>query len=62
MIKKNLKAIIATSIITLSPMVIGLILWDKLPAEIATHFGTNGMPDGYSSKAFLSSLKKLGAI
>ncbi len=52
MIKKNLKTIIATSIITLSPIVIGLILWDKLPAEIATHFGTNGMPDRYSSKAF----------
>ncbi len=52
MIKKNLRTIIATALITLSPIVIGLILWDKLPAEIATHFGTNGIPDGYSSKAF----------
>ncbi len=52
MLKKNLKTIIATALITLSPIVIGLIIWDKLPAEIATHFGTNGMPDRYSSKAF----------
>lgn len=52
MIKKNLKTIIATALITLSPIIIGLILWDKLPAEIATHFGTNGVADQYSSKAF----------
>ena len=52
MIKKNLKSIIATTIITLSPIVIGLIIWDKLPEQIATHFGVNGTPDQYSSKAF----------
>lgn len=52
MIKKNLKTIIATAIITLSPIVIGLIMWDKLPEKIVTHFGANGMPDQYSSKAF----------
>ncbi|MEE1320708.1 MAG: SdpI family protein [Acutalibacteraceae bacterium] len=52
MIKKNLKTVIATALITLSPIVIGLLLWDKLPDEIATHFGTNGLPDRYSSKAF----------
>lgn len=52
MIKKNLKTIIATSLITLSPIVIGLILWEKLPEQIATHFGTNGEADGFSSKAF----------
>lgn len=52
MLKKNLKTIIATSLITLSPIVIGLILWDKLPEQIATHFGSSGIPDRYSSKAF----------
>ena len=52
MIKKNLKTIIATAIITLSPIVIGLIMWDKLPEKIVTHFGANGTPDQYSSKAF----------
>ena len=52
MIKKHLKTIIITSILTLAPMIVGLILWDKLPMEIPTHFGLNNQPDGYSSKAF----------
>ena len=52
MIKKHIKTIIITSVITLIPMLIGIILWDKLPAEIPTHFGLNNQPDGYSSKAF----------
>ena len=52
MIKKNLKTMILTSIIILAPIVAGLILWDKLPAELATHFGENGEPNGWSSKEF----------
>ena len=52
MIKKHMKTIIITSILTLAPMIVGLILWDKLPMEIPTHFGLNNQPDGYSSKAF----------
>lgn len=52
MIKKNLKTMIITSIIILSPIVAGLFLWDKLPAEMATHFGENGEPNGWSSKEF----------
>jgi len=43
---------IITSIIILAPIVAGLILWDKLPAEVATHFGENGEPNGWSSKEF----------
>lgn len=52
MIKKYKGTIILTSVITLLPIIAGLILWDRLPAEIATHFGTDNQPDGYSSKAF----------
>lgn len=52
MIKKHIKTIIITSILTLAPMLVGIILWDKLPAEIPTHFGLNNQPDSYSSKAF----------
>lgn len=52
MIKKHMKTIIFTSVLTLVPMLIGLILWDKLPLEIPTHFGLNGEADSYSSKAF----------
>ena len=52
MIKKHIKTIIITSILTLAPMIVGLILWDKLPMQIPTHFNFNNEPDGYSSKAF----------
>lgn len=50
MIKKNLKTMIITSMIILAPIIVGLILWDKLPAEMATHFDSNGQANGWSSK------------
>lgn len=43
---------IITSIIILTPIVAGLLLWNQLPAEMATHFGSDGEPDGWSSKEF----------
>ena len=52
MIKKNLKTMILTSVIILAPIVAGLILWDKLPAQMATHFDANGVADGWSPKEF----------
>ena len=52
MIKKNLKTMIITSIIILAPIIVGLMLWDQLPAEMATHFGEDGQPNGWSSKSF----------
>ena len=52
MIKKNLKTMIITSIIILLPILAGLVLWNQLPAQIATHFGSNGAPNGWSSKGF----------
>ena len=51
-IKKYKKTLILTTILTLLPMALGLILWNKLPDQIATHFGSNGEADGWSSKAF----------
>ena len=52
MIKQNKKMIILTSIVTLLPIVIGLLLWNQLPQLMATHFNFNGQPNGYSSKTF----------
>lgn len=52
MIKKNLKTLIVTSIIILLPIAAGLILWDKLPEKIPTHFNTQGVADGFSGKPF----------
>lgn len=52
MIKKNLRLLITTSVIILLPIVAGLILWNRLPAEIPVHFNAQGVADGYSSKSF----------
>ncbi len=53
MIKQNRKMIAFTSIVTLLPILIGLILWKQLPDSLATHFGINSKPNGYSAKAFV---------
>ena len=52
MIKKYRWQLILTSIIILLPVLVGLILWDKLPEPMPTHFNSQGVADGYSSKAF----------
>ena len=51
MIRKNLSTLIITSLIILLPIAAGLILWDSLPEQIATHWNAQGAADGYSSKA-----------
>ncbi len=52
MIKKNMKLLVITSIVILLPLVAGLILWNKLPAEIPNHWNFEGEVDGWSSKPF----------
>ena len=49
---KNKKYWIATSIVTLLPILVGLLLWDQLPDKLPTHFGVDGTADGFSGKPF----------
>ena len=51
MIKKNLPKLIITSLVTLIPILIGLILWGRLPDQIPVHWDINGNADGYGTKA-----------
>ena len=51
MIKKNLGKLIITSLVTLIPMIIGVLLWNKLPDQMPIHWDINGNIDGYSTKA-----------
>ena len=53
MIKKNLKLLIVTSAIILLPVVVGLLLWNQLPAQMPSHWNADGEIDGWSSKAFV---------
>ena len=52
MLKANRKTLILASIVTILPMLIGIICWNRLPDVMATHFGMNNEANGFSSKAF----------
>ena len=51
-IKKNKTSIIISSVLILVPVLIGIILWDRLPDMIPTHFNLKGEADQYSLKIF----------
>ena len=40
--KNYKKTIIITTLVTLLPILLGVILWEKLPDSIATHWGADG--------------------
>lgn len=50
--KKNKLYFIITSIIVILPMIAGVLLWEQLPDRVATHFGRDNIPNGWSSKGF----------
>lgn len=52
MIKQNKLKTLITTLLILLPSLVGVILWDKLPEVMATHFGVNNEANGFSSKAF----------
>ena len=70
MLKINRKTLIITSIVTILPMLIGIICWNRLPDVMATHFGLNNEANGFSSKtlavfglpAFLLAILWVGAF
>lgn len=57
MIKQNKKMIILTSIVTLLPIVIGLLLWNQLPQLMATHFNFNGQTKLYSRNSYFVGIR-----
>ena len=52
MILKNKKLLILTSLLTLLPIPVGLLLWDRFPETIAVHFGITGEADGFAGIPF----------
>jgi len=62
MILKNKKLLILTSLLTLLPIPVGLLLWNRFPETMAIHWGFSGQPDGFASipvAVFLPSLLML---
>lgn len=50
--KENKTYFIITCVMTILPMMVGIFLWKQLPDRVATHFGTDNIPNGWSSKGF----------
>ena len=46
------KTVILTTLVCLLPIVAGVILYPRLPEQMATHWGIGNEPNGWSSKAF----------
>ena len=53
MILKNKKLLVLTSLLTLLPIPIGLLLWNKFPETMAIHFGMTGQADGFARPSFV---------
>lgn len=51
-IKNNIVCFTASLVTTVIPVIVGLILWNKLPEQIALLFHFDGNPDSYYSKGF----------
>ena len=57
--KENKKKIILSSIGILLPIFIGILLWDKLPETMISHWGIDGTPDGQMGKPLMITMPYL---
>ncbi len=51
-IKNNKIKVLISTLIILSPIAVGLILWNKLPETMAIHWGISGEADNFAGKGF----------
>ena len=51
MLKNNKWQLLMPSVVILLPAVVGLLIWNRLPDRIATHWSLDGTPDGWSGKS-----------
>ena len=57
--KEHKGTLIVASVVTLLPILIGVILWDRLPDTMAIHFGANNAANGFAGKTFAVITHKL---
>ncbi len=50
--KKNKITLITTVIVCLLPIILGVVLYNKLPEQMPIHFNINDVPDNYAHKNF----------
>ena len=51
--KENKKQLLVTTLFALLPIVVGLLLWNKLPESMPVHFNLAGEADGFASKTIM---------
>lgn len=59
---KNKGILALTSAIILLPMLVGLLLWARLPETMVTHFGINNEPNGFMSRAMVVFIMPLALL
>lgn len=47
------RVFVATSVVCLLPILLGVLVWNRLPEMVAIHFDIYGNPDNFASKAFV---------
>jgi uncharacterized membrane protein len=52
MVKTHRATLIAASVVTVLPVLFGVVCWNRLPEVMAIHFGMDGEANGFSGKAF----------
>ena len=50
MMKNEKRTLLLTTLICLIPMIVGALVYKRLPESMATHFGLDGTPNGWSSR------------
>lgn len=50
MLKNNKGKLLLSSLVILLPALFGLAVWDRLPEQMATHWGMDGQVDGWSGR------------
>lgn len=50
MLKENKLKVILSSVVILLPIIFGLVMWNELPDTMTTHWGADGIADGFSAK------------
>ncbi len=48
--KRNVWKMIVSSLLILAPIVFGVIVWNKIPEQVAIHWGVDGVADGFGSR------------
>lgn len=52
MIRMHKGKAVLSSLLILLPLLFGLLLWDRLPGQLASHWGAGGTADGRTGRAF----------